>query len=217
MLFDPTIATRVPAPTPIARSATTAASISRRTSVAGRIVLPPSASASTKRTGRRRLPVGTGPARGRCGRTDAGSRERSRVPAGSAGSRASREPSDRALRRCGPAGSDDAPGSTALSSRTVRPPTRSPIGRNTGDGSRTPRCFRAHRRAKREDVAGGGQLIGGCREVERHPHGARVERQADDRVRDVVDRHDVDAKVASRLERSGACPTGTAAVACRTC
>ena len=79
----------------------------------------------------------------------------------------------------------------------MRPPSRSPIGRNTGDGNRTPRCSRAHRRAEGEDVARGGQLVGGRGEVDRRAHGARVERQADDRVRDVVDRHDVDAKVAS--------------------
>ena len=57
-----------------------------------------------------------------------------------------------------------------------------------------------------EDVAGRGQLVGGCREVERHPHGTRVEHQADDRVRDVVDRHDVDAEVASGWNDPAALP-----------
>ena len=48
-----------------------------------------------------------------------------------------------------------------LRSRTVRPPTRSPIGRNTGEGSRTPRCFRAHRRAKaRTSPAVGSSSVG---------------------------------------------------------
>ncbi len=48
------------------------------------------------------------------------------------------------------------------------------------------------------DLLGSGQLVGWRREMERQPFGRRLERQAYDRVRHVVHRHDVDAKPATR-------------------
>ena len=51
---------------------------------------------------------------------------------------------------------------------------------------------------ERDDLSGGRELVGRGREVERQSLRGRIEQQPDDRVRHVVDRHDVDAETAPR-------------------